>query len=553
MATNGAAESAVQSALRADGPFAESDRRVRGWSRGIWLILVLAAALRFWGLGFGLPNTVARPDEGRVIKTAAGFTLRHTLDPQFFAYPTLLPYVVGGLYAAGCAGAVALGAFGTMDACSAAWCQDWGRLVLTARAVSALAGVAGVAAVFAIGWRLHRSAGAFAAALLAVAFLHVRDSHFAVTDVAMTSMVLLALLLLLRADEHPSAARFLLAGFVAGLATSTKYSGALLGAAAVVSQIRAWFGARAPQRVRHVRLLLFGAAAVVGFFAGTPYALLSWPDFQRDTAFESWHLLHGHAGLRPDIGWRYHALVTLPQGVGWPLFATGVAGVVWTLATRAHPAATIFAFPLVYYVVAGRGYTVFARYMIPVVPFLCLGAGALIASMGAALARRHRMLGHAAGLGLLALCVVPTGLKAVNFDRILSRTDSRVLAANWIVDHVTPGASILDLTYGLMLWRGCAPLPYDVWTPLDSGRIVGASQQRPDWIVVEESPLRRYSVVPEELRPVLREYALKHTIRALNPTKSYVYDQQDAFYVPLSGFAHVVRPGPNLYLYERRR
>jgi hypothetical protein len=32
----------------------------------------------------------------------------------------------------------------------------------------------------------------------------------------------------------------------------------------------------------------------------------------------------------------------------------------------------------------------------------------------------------------------------------------------------------------------------------------------------------------------------------------HVYDQQDAFCLPLAGFSGVGRPGPNLYVYRRR-
>jgi len=220
---------------------------------------------------------------------------------------------------------------------------------------------------------------------------------------------------------------------------------------------------------------------------------------------------------------------------------------------RPRPAAIIFAFPLVYYIVAGRGYTVFARYMVPVVPFLCLGAAASIATIYTSVARRHRTFARSIAVGLLILCATPTAVKAVQFDRVLSRTDSRVLATDWVAQRVPAGASILMTGGGFQLWRQGKRLPYDVWWwDLDSPRVVGPAQQRPDWIVVEESPLRHYSVFPEALKPILEQYELKRTIRALDATQPLTYDQQDAFYLPLDGFSHVVRPGPNFYLYRRR-
>src|SRR5919112_2788963 len=109
------------------------------------LILALAAALRIWGLHFGLPNIVTRPDENTIIGAAARFTINGTIDPDFFNYPTLYLYVIGALYASACTAAAAVGRSGTVHACAAAWPIDWTPLFVTARAVTAFAGVGGVA------------------------------------------------------------------------------------------------------------------------------------------------------------------------------------------------------------------------------------------------------------------------------------------------------------------------------------------------------------------------------------------------------------------------
>jgi dolichyl-phosphate-mannose--protein O-mannosyl transferase len=191
-------------------------------------------------------------------------------NPEFFSYPSLFMYAMAGVYSAACSIEIAARIFPDMRACIEA---DWLKLIVAARALSALAGVAGVVAVFAIARRLEPAAAFPAAILLSVSFLHVRDSHFGVTDVAMTSMLLWALLLLLRADEQPSVRRFAIAGFVTGLAASTKYNAILLLTAAVVSQIRVWLELRAPVSVKHARLALVAACSILGFLIGTPYAL----------------------------------------------------------------------------------------------------------------------------------------------------------------------------------------------------------------------------------------------------------------------------------------
>ena len=60
-------------------------RATRGLLAGI---LLLAAALRLLGIGFGLPYPYANVDEHIVTDHALGF-LRGDLDPHYFAYPSL--------------------------------------------------------------------------------------------------------------------------------------------------------------------------------------------------------------------------------------------------------------------------------------------------------------------------------------------------------------------------------------------------------------------------------------------------------------------------------
>jgi hypothetical protein len=55
-------------------------------------LLALAALVRMWGLGFGLPHTGCRPDESVIIELAGQFW-SGDLDPHFFRYPTLYIYL----------------------------------------------------------------------------------------------------------------------------------------------------------------------------------------------------------------------------------------------------------------------------------------------------------------------------------------------------------------------------------------------------------------------------------------------------------------------------
>src|SRR5437667_11377534 len=64
----------------------------------VLLVMGTGAALRFWGIQFGLPDDFARPDEEKLIGAALNI-LRGDPNPHFFLYPTLFIYVMSAAYA----------------------------------------------------------------------------------------------------------------------------------------------------------------------------------------------------------------------------------------------------------------------------------------------------------------------------------------------------------------------------------------------------------------------------------------------------------------------
>lgn len=61
-----------------------------------------------------------------------------------------------------------------------------------------------------------------------------------------------------------------------------------------------------------------------------------------------------------------------------------------------------------------------------------------------------------------------------------------------------------------------------------------------------------YCEVPAAMNSVLAAYVpLTFFVAARANDPSLVYDRDDAFYIPLSGFGAVTRPGPNVEIYSR--
>ena len=306
--------------------------------------------------------------------------------------------------------------------------------------------------------------------------------------------------------------------------------------------------------MRERRLVLRPAIAyallfVVGFVAATPYAVLDFPKFKEDLIFDFTHLSGGHA-INLGRGWVYHLTHSLPFGLGPTAFLAAVVGIVPLVRNHGRHAFVLGSYALALYVVLGSGYTVFFRYMLPLVPVLCV-VGAL------GIKQLAEWLGgsRAAYATVLVIAIGPGLVNSAWFNLLLARTDSRVLAAEWLApqllrDHTLHDAggnySALDL----------ATISFHEWKFDPATNTFGHPDAKtPDWLVLYESPLHTYTRMPWQLRTLAdTQYDLVHAIRTTTGSRrDAVYDLQDAFFMPVWGFWTVERPGPTVLIYRLRR
>jgi hypothetical protein len=338
------------------------------------------------------------------------------------------------------------------------------------------------------------------------------------------------------------------AGLAGGLAASTKYTAVALLASAGVAHVlllrsgerrsQAWFASSA-----------FVAFFVFGFVALTPYAVLDTRKFVTDFQFNVTHLSEGH-GVNLGRGWLYHVTRSLPYGVSWPIFIAAIAGVVPFVRHHRPHALIVLAFALATYVSLGNGYTVFFRYVLPIVPIVCLSAAIGLCDFARMARLKPRLT------GLLAVVVASWGaVNCIWFDALLARKDTRVLAREWIATHTTADDTLYEeeTGYSMLDLRG---LPVHSWQydqPSDS--FVNAGGRAPDWLVLHQSPLSGYARIAAPLRRLAAgKYDLAQTIAATKGgSRSALYDLQDAFFMPISGFSTVIRPGPTVLIYKRRQ
>jgi hypothetical protein len=209
---------------------------------------------------------------------------------------------------------------------------------------------------------------------------------------------------------------------------------------------------------------------------------------------------------------------------------------------------------------------VYARWIVPVVPFLCLTGGYLVDRLAAA-ARRLvdvRAVAPAVSIVLVVLACAPTAAQSLRFDRLIARTDTRLLGADWIERHYPDGATIYQTG---RLYGQLEPAPAGAYRRCSFDSRSGSfstvepdarepARALPDLVVVLDSPLEIFNRVPTSLLPLLdANYVLIEQFRGLETLRSsaVIYDQQDAFYVPYGNLTSVSRPGPTVRIFERRQ
>jgi hypothetical protein len=519
-------------------------------------LFVVAAGLRLWGINFGLP-ALYRPDEDVTVGRAMGI-FHGILNPHFADWPHLYFY----------AAAAWLAPFRLVGLV-----QDQASGYLWVRVLDALLGSLTVLLVFEFGRRAYGwLAGFLGASALAVAFLHVRDSHFATLDVPLTLACVATLYIAYRTIQSRGVRPLLLNGITLGVAASLKYNGALVFAGIAAAQtLRARLERTGWQRVL-ARLALIAAGGVVTLVITSPFLVLDPGMTQHGIGYIFQHLGKSTA---PAIGWVQLSLA-LWSGIDPVLVLLAIVGVAYAAWRRQPADIIILTFLATYVLLIGAGRSVFFRYADPMIPFLLLlGGRALAALVERTAHRRTRRLALVVAFVLIGVAPL---VHDVRYDLLIQQTDTRTLAFDWLASHVPAGSR--------------AAVPYMAGPAHDQAMIDSRehSHGATDAYVASflDSRLETQYTIHELTRDDLQlssldrfrnegiayvvigyetpgtgcrvasplEQALQAqgpALASFAPTSGCpesLFDPIDTYYVPLAGYGGWVRPGPYIRIYQ---
>jgi hypothetical protein len=201
-------------------------------------------------------------------------------------------------------------------------------------------------------------------------------------------------------------------------------------------------------------LILAAFAVALGVFSLTsPFVILDFDAFWAHFSAEREHMRLGHFGEGGDPTWLHYARLIATDSLGWPIALLALGGVACSAGFRRERWSWMVCAFLIPYAVGISTWEMRAdRYLMPIIPLLCLFAGNSL-SAAPRVGRLSRTPAPAKALlvGGLALAAAVPMLKA--YPEHLRRVgpDTRSVAARWISENAPAGSFIVTEHYGPQL------------------------------------------------------------------------------------------------------
>ncbi len=293
--------------------------------------------------------------------------------------------------------------------------------------------------------------GLTGALIYAVIPIGVVSPHYIKEDVPVMFYCTLAVLMLVKLLRTRNRHFFLWSGLCIGMAIGTKLTASVLVPIALLAYVIYFLQRKAGEKLLCWQLGVGLALIVIGFFAFNHQILLNPDEFLSRTGRQAKYAQRGHSDgtlFHPwDYLWTYQLRYGLTPGMTAGIVLASFGGTALILRRwREHwPAIVVLVWSVVFYLVVERSpakpFPLFVRYVYPVIPpMVSFAALALVRfSRWAAGVFPYGRL--AAGVIVSAVLLWPAAQSVMIVGGLMP--DTRMRAADWVHQHVTPESVIL--------------------------------------------------------------------------------------------------------------
>jgi 4-amino-4-deoxy-L-arabinose transferase-like glycosyltransferase len=508
----------------------------------VLLLSAVAGVLRLWGIGFDLPNLYHR-DEARYVTIPLQILKSGDYNPHFFNYPTFFFYLLALAYIVYFLFMASRGRIGSLDGLvlpEQVLPNVVGRATmpsqfLVGRGFVALTGLLTVGLVYWITRRAYgRRAGLLAGLLLSLSPTHIRNSHFVAPDVTMILIVVACFALCHEVWLGGRRRDYVLAGLLAGLASSTKYNAypifiPLLVADLLRREGEGWFSAG---------ILLAAVFSVAGFLVGTPYSVLDLPTFLNGLAFEVRHYATlGDPGVEGQnaLLW-YASFLARSEGLLLPLALLEAAR---GFLARSQKVLLFLSFPTAYLFLVSLGAVKNDRTVLTIVPFLCMLAGAFLDRALGVLQIRMESNRRATAMSFFAAALVVLALlwpawQAAQINTRFMHEDVRTTVTQWMEAELPAGSRIVGEYYSPLLVDSAHHFR---WIDRAIDQPIEWYQQNADYVVFVENRYGGFYLDPSRYAAEVGSY--EEMFKRFSPVREF---QGGALGNPIHAMVYKVAP-----------
>lgn len=292
-------------------------------------------------------------------------------------------------------------------------------------------------------------------------------THFLTSDLPLMFWMLLSFYYCQKIFYVKKVKNYVIAGFLIGITTATKYNGVLVGSALITFHIAANLKLSLKRIFINKNLFLGLLAISFGFLISNPFALLDYKYFLSDLRYLfATDKLYYHLSINGYLG----SILKISELIGYPgliLFLTAFIYSVVSLILKPgrikkHPnfiAALSVIIP--YYLFFGSYVNIPTRYLVPIVPFLMIASG----SFCQLLKKSYRL-----SILLLSLIIIYNLISSYYVGkRFLD--DPRMKAHGWVKNNI-PNRATIEVSPYTPNWKLINPTLNLIKTPQLTGREV---------------------------------------------------------------------------------
>jgi 4-amino-4-deoxy-L-arabinose transferase-like glycosyltransferase len=285
----------------------------------LYFIIGLAALIRLFHLDHGLPEIYEEATPMRqALEMWQGHHGTFDFNPHFFNYPALYFYIQFIGQAFYFLLNLLFGRFPHLNDLFLHHRSDPTEMVLLARLINVLFGLGSIWGMYRLGDLLrNKQTGIWGATLFALMPLPVHTSRIILVDTPLLFFGILSFIYTIHISKNNTLKNNLWAGICIGLATASKYTGALFVIPFI--SVHILHNRSLSHLFQHKKQIATGLlSAAVIFFIFNPYILLDFKAFWADFSFERTHMALGHFGVDAE---RTH--ITYLQNL-WHNFSFGL-------------------------------------------------------------------------------------------------------------------------------------------------------------------------------------------------------------------------------------